>query len=198
MIVVPHYEELSVRNSFYEVLKMYVGLEDYFPVYSNSYAPGRRHFWEVFATLHYDDAKRFIDDERTRRYEAEEKDNNKSMKIDPVIFKQIMDCKYFSKKKGRALYVRKEPEGDMIMQAVREGKAAQKSKGPRGANVGGSRRDKEVATVRGGPSLSAGQIIDRQNDRRFNDSGQKFQTPSNKAGSPFTKRGDAAMRSADR
>ena len=115
MIVVPHYEELSVRNSFYDVLGMYPGLDDYFPIYSNTYVPGRRHFWEVFATLYYDDAMRFIEDERTRRYETEEKEMNKSMKIDPVIFKQIMDCKYFSKKKGRALYSKKEPEGDNLV-----------------------------------------------------------------------------------
>ena len=177
---------------------MYAGLEDYFPVYSHTYAPGRRHFWEVFATLYYEDAKRFIDDERTRRYETEEKEMNKSMKIDPLIFKQIMDCKYFSKKKGRALYVRKEPEGDMIMAPHEVARSAQKNKTARGTNAPQSRRDRGAATARGGPSLTAGQLIDIQNDRRFNDSGQKFQTPSNKAMSPFAKRDNAEMKSADR
>jgi len=198
MIVVPHYEELSVRNSFYEVLKMYAGLEDYFPVYSNSYAPGRRHFWEVFATLYYEDAKRFIDDERTRRYETEEKEMNKSMKIDPVIFKQIMDCKYFSKKKGRALYMKRDREDDAAMERVDTIKHVKKSNKGRDTGAASSRRDKGGAGSRGGPSLSAGQIIDRQNDHRFNDSGQKFQTPSNKAMSPFAKRNNAEMMSADK
>ena len=198
MIVVPHYEELSVRNSFYEVLKMYVGLDDYFPVYSNTYTPGRRHFWEVFATLYYEDAKRFIDDERTRRYETEEKEMNKSMKIDPLIFKQIMDCKYFSKKKGRALYVRKEPEGDAIMPMNDGGRGAQANKTARGTNAAGSRRDRGGPLNRSTLNMTAGQMIDMQNDRRFNDSGQKFQTPSNKALSPFAKRNNADMKSADR
>jgi len=198
MIVVPHYEELSVRNSFNEVIRMYVGLEDYFPVYSNTYVPGRRHFWEVFATLYYDDAKRFIEDERTRRYETEEKENNKSMKIDPLIFKQIMDCKYFSKKKGRALYVRKEPEGDDVMQYNEAPKAPQRVKTARGTNAPASRRDKGEAVRRSTQNLTAGQVIDMQDDRRYNDSGQKFQTPSNKAMSPFAKRNNADMKSADR
>jgi len=198
MIVVPHYEELSVRNSFYEVLKMYAGLEDYFPVYSNTYAPGRRHFWEVFATLYYEDAKRFIDDERTRRYETEEKEMNKSMKIDPIIFKQIMDCKYFSKKKGRALYVRKEPEGDIIMQHNEGGRTKQKGTTARGTNAAGSRRDKESKFNHDRQNISAGQMIDMQDNRRFHDSGQKFQTPSNKGTSPFSKRNNAEMKSADR
>ena len=109
-----------------------------------------------------------------------------------------MDCKYFSKKKGRALYVRKEPEGDDVMQPNEGARRAEENKTARATNVAGSRRHKGGAASRSIQNMTAGQMIDMQSDRRFNDSGQKFQTPSNKAMSPFAKRSNADMKSADR
>ena len=108
LLVVPHYESLSVSKSFYRVLEYYPDLEDYFPIYSASYIPPRSFFWKVFGTLHYDDAKEFIDQERQARYQQEENDNERIIQINPEILKALEAVNYFSKKKGRALFKMKE------------------------------------------------------------------------------------------
>jgi hypothetical protein len=103
-VVVPHYEGLSVTRSFYDVLRMYPTLHDYFPIYSESYIPGRKYFWQVFGTLFHEDAKRFIDMEREKRYVEEEEQKERVMMINPQILDELENVKYFSKKKGRALF----------------------------------------------------------------------------------------------
>ena len=103
LLVVPHYESLSVSRSFYKVLEFYPDLEAYFPIYSNNYIPPRSFFWEVFGTLHFDDAKRFIDEERQTRYQIEENNNERVVKVHPEMLKALENVNYFSKKKGRAL-----------------------------------------------------------------------------------------------
>ena len=103
-LAVPQYESLSVSKSFYKVLEFYPDLEDYFPIYNNSYIPPRSFFWQVFGTLHFDDAKRFIDEERQMRYQAEEIIKEKTIKVHPEVLKALEAVNYFSKKKGRALF----------------------------------------------------------------------------------------------
>jgi len=197
MMIVPHYETLSIRQSFKAVLNSYPTLFDYFPMYTSNYVPGRRHFWEVFGTLFHEDALRFIDEERTKRYEREEEEMNKNMKIDPVIYEQIMNCKYFSKKKGRALFANKPRETDLPhYRSDGERDRSRVIKGLEMTQTPKERRSKGTFN-RSKAALSTGQMIDMQNQRDFNDSGQKFQTPSNKRQSPFDKRNNAEMHSAD-
>ena len=102
--MVPHYEGLSVTNSFRNVLDMYPGLEDYFPVYQANYVPGRKFFWQVFGTLFYDDAKKYIAMEREKRFLEEEQAKERVMHINPEILEELQNTQYYSKKKGRALF----------------------------------------------------------------------------------------------
>ena len=198
LVVVPHYEQLSVRNSFHNVLRSYGGLQDYFPVYSETYIPGRKYFWEVFATLHYEDALRFIDEERNNRYAKEEEEKNRLIKIDPVIFEEIMNCKYFSKKKGRALYSHKEEKDEVDERASTATKFARPAKTKRGTQQASTKQLILSGIKNNKFDESVGHMIDMQEDTRYDDSGQKFQTPSNRGNSPFTKRSTMNMLSAGR
>jgi len=199
LIVVPHYEQLSVRNSFYEVLKEYPTLHQYFPVYSAAYIPGRRYFWEIFATLHYDDAMKFIDEERTNRYKREEEENNRIIKIDPTIYNEIMNCKYFSKKKGRALYAQKNSDKDDAPPNATTGTKVIKPVGKK-FNEGNSAGKQLVFSgmKRKRDEETAGDIIDMQADTKYDNSGQKFQTPSNKVRNSFSRKDNSIVLSAAR
>lgn len=104
LIVVPHYEGLSVTNSFRNVLDMYPGLDQYFPVYQDNYVPGRKFFWQVFGTLYHDDAKRYINMEREKRFAEEEQAKERVMLINPEILEELQNTQYYSRKKGRALF----------------------------------------------------------------------------------------------
>ena len=73
-------------------------------MYSNEFIPARKFFWEVFGSLHYEDAMSFIAQERNNRYEKEEQENAKMMMVNPDILQELKAVKYFSKKKGRALF----------------------------------------------------------------------------------------------
>ena len=66
--------------------------------------PSRKFFWEIFASLHYEDAKTIINNERKRKYEKEANEKAKEIVIDKDVLNLIQGSLYFSKKKGRALY----------------------------------------------------------------------------------------------
>ena len=66
--------------------------------------PSRKFFWEVFASLHIEDAKTIIDNERKRKYEKEANEKTKEIVISKDILNLIQGSLYYSKKKGRALY----------------------------------------------------------------------------------------------
>ena len=112
LLVVPHYESLSVSKSFYKFLEFYPYLEDYFQIYNNSYIPPRSFFWQVFGTLHFDDAKRFIDEERQMRYQAEKSIKEKMIKVHPEVFKALEAINYFIKKNPPVTFIewKQQPE----------------------------------------------------------------------------------------
>ena len=62
------------------------------------------YFWEIFASLHYQDAKEIINNERRRKFEKESNDKTKEIIINSEVLDLIQGTLYFSKKKGRALY----------------------------------------------------------------------------------------------
>ena len=64
----------------------------------------RKFFWEVFASLYYEDAKTIIDNERKRKYEKVTNEKTNEIVISKDILNLIQESLYYSKKKGRALY----------------------------------------------------------------------------------------------
>ena len=86
------------------MLEFYPDLEEYFPIYKAGYILTRKFFWEVFGSLHHDEAKSFIAQEREARYLKEEQEKEKVIHVDPKILKALEVVNYFGKKKGRALF----------------------------------------------------------------------------------------------
>ena len=104
LIAVPFYDSLSIRRNWQEIKHFYPDISSYFPDYDPEYMPSRKFFWEVFASLHYEDAKTIIDNERKRKYEKEANEKTKEIVISKDILNLIQGPLYYSKKKGRALY----------------------------------------------------------------------------------------------
>ena len=104
LIAVPFYDSLSIRRNWKEIQQIYPDIVSYFPDYDPEYMPSRKFFWEVFASLHYEDAKTIIDNERKRKYEKEANEKTKEIVISKDILNLIQGSLYYSKKKGRALY----------------------------------------------------------------------------------------------
>jgi hypothetical protein len=85
---------------------------DYFPLYERNtnsertckpYYPPSAFFWKIFASLHQKYAREVIDKERDKRYFKEEA-KNKTIMVDTKILEALQNVKYYSKKKGRALF----------------------------------------------------------------------------------------------
>jgi hypothetical protein len=90
---------------------------EYFPLYApdskakrdiKPYFPPKTFFWAIYMTLHKNDAQKAIDKERKKRYLKDEEEKNKTIMIDPKILDILQGAKFFSKKKGRALFKMKD------------------------------------------------------------------------------------------
>ena len=57
LIAVPFYDSLSIRRNWQDIRKLYPDITSYFPDYDPEYMPSRKFFLEIFASLHYEDAK---------------------------------------------------------------------------------------------------------------------------------------------
>ena len=104
LIAIPFYDSLSIRRNWKDIRQLYPDIINYFPDYDPEYMPSRKFFWEVFASLHYEDAKTIIKNERKRKYNKESSDKTKEITINKDVLDLIQGLLYFSKKKGRALY----------------------------------------------------------------------------------------------
>ena len=104
LIAIPFYDSLSIRHNWHDIKQLYPDITQYFPDYDPEYMPSRKFFWEIFASLHYEDAKTIIGNERKRKYEKEANEKTKEIVINKDVLDLIQGSLYFSKKKGRALY----------------------------------------------------------------------------------------------
>jgi hypothetical protein len=86
---------------------------EYFPLYGQDpkakrilkpYYPPKTFFWAIYITLHKEDAQNAINEEREKRYLKDEEEKNKTIMIDSKILDVLQGAKFFSKKKGRALF----------------------------------------------------------------------------------------------
>ena len=104
LIAIPFYDSLSIRRNWKDIQQLYPDILHYFPNYDPEYIPSRKYFWEIFASLHHEDAKKIIHNERKRKFEKEASEKTKEIVINKDILDLIQGSLYFSKKKGRALY----------------------------------------------------------------------------------------------
>ena len=104
IIAVPYYDSLSIRRNWQDIQKLYPDILHYFPNYDPEFLPSRKYFWEVFASLYYDDAKVIIQNERKRKFQKEASEKTKEISISKDVLDLIQGSLYYSKKKGRALF----------------------------------------------------------------------------------------------
>ena len=81
IIAVPYYYSLSIRRNWQDIQKLYPDILHYFPNYDPEFLLSRKHFWEVFASLYYDDAKVIIQNERKRKFKKEASKKTKEISI---------------------------------------------------------------------------------------------------------------------
>ena len=79
LIAIPYYDSLSILRNWKDIKQLYPDILQYFLNYDSEYLPSRKYFWEIFASLHYQDAKEMIDNERRRKFEK--KSNSKTKEI---------------------------------------------------------------------------------------------------------------------
>ena len=114
LIAVPFYDRLSIHRNWQDVKQLYPGITHYFPDYNPEYMPSRKFFWEIFASIHYEDPKTIIRNERKRKYEKEVSEKTKEIIISKIVLNLIQGSLYYSKKKGRALYnIKPKDYGDL-------------------------------------------------------------------------------------
>ena len=119
-IAVPFYDSLSIRRNWKDIQKLYPDIVHYFPNYDPDYIPSRKYFWEIFASLHQEDAKQIIYNERKRKFEKEASEKTKEIVINKDILDLIQGSLYFSKKKERALYNMKPKEYGIAVKRKRK------------------------------------------------------------------------------
>lgn len=105
-IFVPQFEELGPKHIYPKIKSYYPEIADYFPEYpeTKDYVPPKKYMWDVFSTFNEDVAQRFIKHAMSQRT-AEEGEGDRTVEISQEVLDQLDAANYFSKKKGRALYM---------------------------------------------------------------------------------------------
>ena len=100
-IVVPHYEELSVKNLYDDAMKDEL-LRDYLPdlEQNSNRIPERDFFFGILGSLRPEYLKKIIDDANKVRYEANVNDPEKDfIMLDVDWYQELMKYPYFSSNK---------------------------------------------------------------------------------------------------
>ena len=100
-IVVPHYEELSVKNLYGDAMKDEL-VKNYLPELeqNSNRLPEREFFFGVLNSLRPLSLKKIIEDANKVRYEADEKDPQKDfIMLDTPWYEELMKYPYFSSNK---------------------------------------------------------------------------------------------------
>jgi hypothetical protein len=99
-IVVPHYEELSVKNLYDDAMKDEL-VRDYLPELeqNSSRFPEREFFFGILGTLRPQYLKKIIEDANKVRYEADVNDPQKDfIMLDTPWYEELMKYPYLSSK----------------------------------------------------------------------------------------------------
>jgi hypothetical protein len=100
-LIVPHYEELSVKNLYNDAMKD-VLIKDYIPdlEQNSNRFPERDFFFGILNSLRPEYIKKIIEDANKVRYESDINDPKKDfIMLDDDWYKELMKYPYFSSKK---------------------------------------------------------------------------------------------------
>ena len=100
-VVVPHYEELSVKNLYDDAMKDEL-IKDYLPdlEQNSNRIPERDFFFGILGSLRPEYLKKIIDDANKVRYEANVNDPEKDfIMLDVDWYQELMKYPYFSSNK---------------------------------------------------------------------------------------------------
>ena len=86
----------------------YPEIIDYFPEYeeASDYIPPKKYMWDIFSTRDSNIANRFISHSLKERNQ-EEKEGERTVEVSEDVLNQLHAAHYFSKKKGKALFMLK-------------------------------------------------------------------------------------------
>ena len=93
----------------YPKIKGYIPeIIDYFPDYkeASDYIPPKKYMWDIFCTRDSNIANRFISHSLKERNQ-EEKEGERTVEVSEDVLNQLHAAHYFSKKKGKALFMLK-------------------------------------------------------------------------------------------
>ena len=84
----------------------YESIIDYFPEYSENpeYIPPKRFLWDIFWTMDPDLANKFIAHSLKERNHKDQ-EGDKTIEVSEDVLNQLHSAHYFSKKKGKALFM---------------------------------------------------------------------------------------------
>ena len=84
----------------------YESIIDYFPEYSENleYIPPKRFLWDIFWTMDPDLANKFITHSLKER-NHQDQEGDKTIEVSEDALNQLHSAHYFSKKKGKALFM---------------------------------------------------------------------------------------------
>ena len=86
----------------------YPEIIDYFPEYeeTSGFIPPKKYMWDIFSTRDSNIANRFISHSLKERNQ-EEKEGERTVEVSEDVLNQLHAAHYFSKKKGKALFMLK-------------------------------------------------------------------------------------------
>ena len=106
-IVVPQFEELSPKKIYSKIKRYCPEISEYLPEYAGKdFNPQKKFMWDIFSTLDSELAHEFIKYSISLRSE-EEKEGDRTIEISDEILNDLKSVNYFSKKKGKALFMLK-------------------------------------------------------------------------------------------
>ena len=92
----------KIKGYFSEIIS-------YFPEYEDQdhYLPPKKFMWNIFSTFNNDLAHKFVMHSMKQRTTQEEKEGEKTVVVSEDVLNQLHSANYFSKKKGKALFMLK-------------------------------------------------------------------------------------------
>ena len=91
---------------YIKIKKYYESIIDYFPEYSENpeYIPPKRFLWDIFWTMDRDLVNTFIAHSLKERNHKDQ-EGDKTVEVLEDVLNQLHSAHYFSKKKGKALFM---------------------------------------------------------------------------------------------
>ena len=120
-IVVPQFAELNSKNIYLKIKGYILEIINYFPEYEDSkdYIPPKQFMWDIFCTHNQEMANRFVS-HSLNQWSKHEGNEDKTIEVTEDVLNQLHGANYFSKKKGKALFMLKAGKKYGVVQRKRK------------------------------------------------------------------------------